>query len=133
MAARRRDALRAEILSKGVKDGCFVQHYDTDAMDAALLQIPQTGFVDYDSEVMLATVSRIEQELLDEGFVRRYVTDGGDGIKGKEGAFLMCTFWLVEQYARGGRPDDARVLMDKLLGVGQRPRTVRRGVRPEVR
>ena len=115
---RHRDNLRAEILSKGVKDGCFVQHYDTDAMDAALLQIPQTGFIAYDSDIMLATVSRIEQELLDGGFVRRYVTDGGDGIAGAEGAFLMCTFWLVEQYARSGRPDDARVLMDKLLAAG---------------
>ena len=115
---RHRDDLRAEILAKGVKDGCFVQHYDTDAMDAALLQIPQTGFVAYDSDVMLATVGRIERELLDDGFVRRYVTDGSDGLSGEEGAFLMCTFWLVEQYARSGRRDEARVLMDRLLGVG---------------
>ena len=114
-----REALRKEILSKGVKNGSFVQHYETTAVDASALQIPQTGFVAYDSDVMLATVDRIEKELMEEGgFVRRYVADGSDGFDSQEGAFLMCTFWLVEQYARSGRPEDARVLMDKLLGVG---------------
>jgi len=114
-----RDALREEILSKGVKDGYFVQHYDTTAVDASALQIPQTGFVAYDSEVMLATVDRIEHQLMDDsGFVRRYIADGSDGFDSQEGEFLMCTFWLVEQYARSGRSEDARVLMDKLIGVG---------------
>lgn len=115
---RHRSRLRSEILQRGVRDGAFVQHYDTDAVDAALLQIPQTGFVAPDSEVMLATVARIEAELLDPyGFVRRYVTDGSDGVRGGEGAFLMCTFWLVEQYAGSGRRAEASALLDRLLGV----------------
>ncbi|HEX2857311.1 MAG TPA: glycoside hydrolase family 15 protein [Propionibacteriaceae bacterium] len=114
-----RDALREEIMSKGVKDGYFVQHYDTLAVDASALQIPQTGFIAYDSDIMLATVDRIEKELMTEqGFVRRYVADGSDGFSSQEGAFLMCTFWLVEQYARSGRPEDGKLLMDKLMTAG---------------
>ena len=113
-----RDELADEIRRRGVRDGAFVQHYDTSAVDAALLQIPQTGFVPADSPVMLATVARIESDLLDEnGFVRRYVTDGRDGVRGDEGSFLMCTFWLVEQYARSGRRDEAVRLMERLLTI----------------
>ncbi|GMA19464.1 hypothetical protein GCM10025862_14850 [Arsenicicoccus piscis] len=136
-----RDRLHDEIWARGVRDGSFVQHYDTDAVDAALLQIPQTGFVAADSDVMLATTARIEQTLVDRhGFVRRYLTEdavsgdgeasaagaGGagsratvtsDGLRGGEGTFLMCSFWLVEQYARSGRRADALALMDRLLAV----------------
>lgn len=113
-----RDELRAEILDRGVRDGSFVQHYDTDAVDAALLQIPQTGFVAHDCDIMLGTVARVEAELVDRhGFVRRYATDGSDGLAGSEGAFLMCTFWLVEQYARSGRGGEASALMSRLLDV----------------
>ncbi|WP_370891640.1 glycoside hydrolase family 15 protein [Janibacter sp. GXQ6167] len=116
--ARHRDRLHREIFQRGVRGGTFVQHYDTDAVDAALLQIPQTGFVAADSPVMLATVARIEDELMTkEGFVRRYLTDGSDGIAGGEGVFLMCTFWLAEQHARTGRRDEAIALMDRLLGL----------------
>lgn len=115
---RLRDRLHAEIWDRGVRDGAFVQHYDGDSVDAALLQIPQTGFVDAACEVMHETVARIEHELRDEhGFVRRYVTDGSDGVPGSEGAFLMCTFWLVEQYARSGRRPEAIALMDRLLSI----------------
>lgn len=115
---RARDVLADEIWSRGVRDGAFVQHYATTAVDAALLQIPQTGFVSADSEVMQATVARIEHDLVDEhGFVRRYLPDGVDGVAGDEGSFLMCTFWLVEQYARSGRRDEAVALMDRLLDL----------------
>lgn len=113
-----RDALRDEILHRGVHDGGFVQHYDTDAVDAALLQIPQTGFIAPDDPIMLRTVERIEHDLVDDhGFVQRYPTDGTDGLSGSEGSFLMCTFWLVEQYARSGRRDDAITLMERLLAI----------------
>lgn len=115
---RIRDDLREQIWAHGVRDGAFVQHDATDAVDAALLQIPQTGFVAADSGVMRATVARIEADLVDShGFVRRYVPDGSDGVSGSEGSFLMCTFWLVEQYARSGRRDEAAALMDRLLAL----------------
>lgn len=93
-------------------------HYDTDAVDAALLQVSQTGFVAADSDLVLATVALIEAELLDpDRFVRRYLTDGSDGLVGSEGAVLMRTFWLVEQYASSGRRDEATALMDRLLDI----------------
>ena len=113
-----RDELANEVRLNGVRDGAFVQHYGTDAVDAALLQIPQTRFVAADSPVMLATVARIEHDLIDRfGFVRRYATDGRDGVTGSEGSFIMCTFWLVEQYARSGRRHEAVELMDRLLAI----------------
>lgn len=116
-----RDRLRDEVERDGVRGGAFVQHAGTDAVDAALLQLPHTGFVAPNDPRMLATVARIEAELLDErGFVHRYRTDDAavaDGVAGGEGSFLLCTFWLVEQYARSGRAADARALMDRTLAV----------------
>lgn len=71
------------------------------------LQIPQTGFVAADSDVMKATASRIEARLIDrDGFVHRYVPDGDHGIRG-ESAFLMCSIRLVTQYAASDRVADA--------------------------
>lgn len=113
-----RDRLADEVRTHGIHDGAFVQHYGGDEVDAALLQIPHTGFVAADSDVMLATVARIEAELLDgHGFVRRYRTDGSDGLAGGEGSFLMCSFWLAQQYAASGRRGDAAVLLDRLLAL----------------
>ena len=113
-----RDRLRRETDERGVAaDGSFRQTYDADEVDASLLRIPHTGYCAYDDDRMLATVARIERELVDdEGFVHRYRTSG-DGLGGQESSFLICTFWLVEQYARSGRRDDASALMDKLLAV----------------
>ncbi len=113
-----RDRLKTEILSRASQIGYFPQHDDTAEVDASLLRIPQVGFVDYDHPLMLATVARIERDLIDQyGFVRRYRTTGIDGLPGDEGAFLMCTFWLVEQYARSGRADDGARLMEKALST----------------
>lgn len=111
-----RDRLRAEILERGVDaSGSFVQTYDNQEVDASLLQIPHTGFLPADDPHMLATVRRIEADLVDEhGWVRRYRTTGSDGLAGDEAPFVICTLWLVEQYARTGRVDDARALMDKV-------------------
>ncbi|MDQ4213442.1 glycoside hydrolase family 15 protein [Microbacterium capsulatum] len=110
-----RDGLRAEIDARGVRDGGFVQHDDTDEVDAALLLIPRTGFCAPDDERMLVTVERIEQTLMRDGLVLRYRTSSGvDGLSGAEHPFLACSFWLVEQYAATGRTDDARRLMTRL-------------------
>lgn len=117
---RIREQLRAEIERRGFDpdSGSFRQHYDTDAVDASLLQLPHTGFIAADDPKMLGTVARIERDLVDDhGFVRRYLPDGGDGMSGGEGSFVMCSFWLVTQYAASGRLDEARALMDKLVGL----------------
>lgn len=113
-----RDRMRAEIDERGVRDGHFVQHADTDEVDASLLLLPQVGYCRPDDPRMLATVERIEQTLVSDGLVYRYRPETGvDGLSGSEGAFLACSFWLVEQYSCTGRTDDAEELMDRLCGL----------------
>ncbi|WP_131104276.1 glycoside hydrolase family 15 protein [Ornithinimicrobium sufpigmenti] len=117
--AQLRDQLREEILAEGFDQdrNTFLQTYDGAEVDASLLQLPHTGFIDYDDERMLGTVAAIEQDLVDEhGLVHRYRTEAGmDGLEGEEYPFLICCFWLVEQYACSGRLDDARSLMAQLV------------------
>ncbi|AGF73062.1 glycoside hydrolase family 15 protein [Corynebacterium halotolerans] len=116
-----RETLREEILTHGFDEqlNSFTQTYDNNEVDASLLQLAQIRFVDYDDPRMLGTVERIEQQLLDrEGFVHRYRTQSGtDGLAGDEYPFLLCTFWLIEQYAHSGRLDDAREMMERALAV----------------
>lgn len=113
-----RDRMRDEIDTRGVVDGHFVQHYETDEVDASLLLLPQVGFCAPDDARMRATVARIEQTLMHDGLVHRYrTTTGVDGLSGTEGAFLACSFWLVEQYACTGRIDEAEALMQRLCGL----------------
>ncbi|PWH07357.1 glycoside hydrolase family 15 [Brachybacterium endophyticum] len=115
-----RDELREEILREGVgPDGAFTQTYGSGEVDASLLQISRTGFVPPEDPRMLATVRRIEQELMTEGgLVLRYRTQGQDGLSGSEHPFLACCFWLVEYYASAGRPEDARTLLERVLACG---------------
>ncbi len=115
-----RDRVEREILEKGIdpERGCFVQHYGTREVDASLLQLPQVGFCAPDDPTMLATVKAIEEDLLQDGLVLRYRTgSSSDGLPPGEHPFLACCFWLVEQYARSGREEDAEALMDRLLGL----------------
>jgi GH15 family glucan-1,4-alpha-glucosidase len=115
-----RDGLRTEILERGFDRelNSFTQVYDGTEVDASLLQLPQVGFLDYDDPMMLGTLERIEQHLLNpQGLLLRYRTgETDDGLEPGEHPFLACSFWLVEQYAHGGRPDDAARLMDQLVG-----------------
>ena len=118
-----RDRVRAEIEERGVgPDGAFRQTYGNEEVDASLLQIPHTGFCAYDDPRMLATVDRLEQDLVDDhGFLHRYrMTESGnmDGLEGGEAPFLICTFWLVEQYARTGRLEQAETLMAACVDAG---------------
>lgn len=115
-----RDSLRAEIMREGFNSstGSFAQTYGGTQTDAALLVIPQVGFLPYNDKHMSGTVARLEQELLTEGgLLLRYRTESGvDGLEPGEHPFLACSFWLVEQYARSGRRAEAKMLMDKLVG-----------------
>ncbi len=113
-----RDRARAEIDAHGVHEGgWFTQHFDTDEVDASLLLLPQVGFCAPDDPRMLATVARMEQTLMPHGWLLRYRTTGVDGLEGDEHPFLACSFWLVEQYARSGRRDEAVALMHRLTAV----------------
>lgn len=115
-----RDRLREEIMERGFNPelNSFTQTYSNDEVDASLLQLPHTGFVASDDPKMLGTVARIEEQLQDaHGLLHRYRTASGlDGLEGHEYPFLICTFWLVEQYADSGRTEDATALLDRLTG-----------------
>ncbi|GAB3519136.1 glycoside hydrolase family 15 protein [Arthrobacter monumenti] len=114
------DALRDEIMERGFNKelNSFTQAYGEPQTDASLLQIPQVGFLPFDDPHMLGTVAYMEQELLDDaGLLLRYRThDSEDGLAPGEHPFMACSFWLVEQYACSGRGDEARQLMDQLIG-----------------
>jgi GH15 family glucan-1,4-alpha-glucosidase len=92
----------------------FVQYYGGSELDAALLLIPQTGFLPPDDPRIAGTVAAIERELvLDGGLVLRYSKDAAD--PSREGAFIACSFWLADAYVMLGRLDDATALFEQLL------------------
>ncbi|CAA9243271.1 MAG: GH15 [uncultured Arthrobacter sp.] len=115
-----RDELHAEVMEHGYNEelNSFTQAYGETQLDAALLQLPQVGFLSYDDPRILGTVAALEEQLLTkQGLLLRYRTDeSDDGLEPGEHPFLACSFWLVGQYARSGRIDDARSLMDQLVG-----------------
>ncbi|WP_348651504.1 glycoside hydrolase family 15 protein [Paenarthrobacter nitroguajacolicus] len=116
-----RKRLRAEIMERGFNHDLysFTQSYGSVQSDASLLVLPQVGFLAYDDEHMLGTVKQMESELLTGGgLLLRYRTDTGvDGLEPGEHAFVACSFWLVEQYARTGRRNEAQRLMNQLVGM----------------
>ncbi len=119
---RLRDEIRQEIYEKGYDPdkNAFTQYYGTDALDASLLMIPHTGFLPATDPRMVGTIEAIERELLEDGFVLRYRTsDEGtvDGLHGREGAFLACSFWLADCLHLVGRKDDASALFERLLSL----------------
>jgi GH15 family glucan-1,4-alpha-glucosidase len=115
-----RDRVRDEVLTRGfdADRNTFVQHYDTDHVDASLLMLPLVGFIDARDPRMGGTIEAIEHDLMRDGLLLRYRTESGvDGLSGDEHPFLACSFWLVSAYARAGRLDDAHALFDRLVGL----------------
>ena len=117
-----RDEIHADVLAKGwnADRRAFTQSYGSDRLDASLLLMPVVGFLPVTDERMRATVDAIQRELVQDGLVLRYQTDGSgavDGLPGSEGVFLACSFWLVDDLARMGRVDEARALFERLLGL----------------
>jgi GH15 family glucan-1,4-alpha-glucosidase len=113
------EEVRADILEHGVDDrGVLRQHYETDALDASALLAALFGFLPADDPRLRATVDAIANELTDDGYVLRYHTDEtDDGLSGREGSFLICSFWLVSALAVVGETQRARDLMERLLRV----------------
>ncbi len=113
------EEIHADILANGLTAGGVLrQHYDTDALDASTLLAPIVGFLPGNDERMRASVLAIADELTEDGFVLRYRTDEtDDGLSGKEGSFLICSFWLVSALAIVGEEQRARDLMERLLRI----------------
>ncbi len=111
--------IKADILEHGVdKRGVLCQHYDTDSLDASTLLAAIFGFLPGDDPRLRASVLAIADELTEHGFVLRYRTDEtDDGLSGKEGTFVICSFWLVSALAVIGEMQRARDLMTRLAKV----------------
>src|SRR5436190_2537449 len=112
------EEIKADIVEHGVRDGVLRQHYETDALDASTLLAPLFGFLPGSDQRMRASVQAIARDLTEDGFVLRYRTgETDDGLSGKEGSFLICSFWLVSALAATGDIQSARDLMERLLSV----------------
>ena len=113
------DEIRADVLERGMSErGVLRQHYDTDALDASTLLAPIFGFFARDDERAHASVLAIADELTEDGFVLRYRTDEtDDGMSGKEGTFLICSYWLVSALSIVGEQQRARDLFERLMRI----------------
>ena len=110
--------IHADVCRRGfdARLGSFVQAYGGEQLDASLLLLPEVGFLPPDDARVRGTLRAIEERLLVDGFVMRYDTEHSqDGLPPGEGAFLACSFWLVDAYILQNRWADARALFDRLL------------------
>lgn len=117
---RVRDEIRTEVLDKGFdnQSNTFRAAYGSRLLDASLLLLAQTGFVEPRDPRFVGTVEAIENTLMLDGFVMRYNTHAvDDGLPPGEGAFLACSFWLADAYVSIGRHDDAARLFARLLAI----------------
>ena len=116
---RNRDLVHAEVCKKGFnrRMNSFVESYGSSRLDAALLRAVLVGFLPPDDPRIIGTVKAIEKKLMRQGFVERYQTNGEDGLKGSEGVFLPCSFWLVINLHLIGREAEARQMYERLLGL----------------
>jgi GH15 family glucan-1,4-alpha-glucosidase len=107
------------VVAHGISDrGVLRQHYETDSLDASTLLAGSFDFLPPGDERLRNTVLAIADELTEDGFVLRYKTDEtDDGLSGKEGTFLICSFWLVSALAIVGELQRARDLMERLLRI----------------
>jgi GH15 family glucan-1,4-alpha-glucosidase len=118
--AELRDRIHADVCQRGFSPGrnSFVQYYDGEALDGALLLMPLVGFLPVSDPRVVGTVEAIRRELMSDGLVRRYETDANvDGLKGGEGAFLACTFWLADNLAMLGQSEEAQAVFERLLSL----------------
>jgi alpha,alpha-trehalase len=116
-----RDEIRAAVLERGwsEKRGAFAQSFDSDELDAAQLLMPILGFLPATDDRMQSTIEAIAADLAEDGLMRRYRTDEGqgvDGLSGGEGTFVICSFWLVSCLAKAGEVERAENLFDSLVG-----------------
>lgn len=111
-----RDAIRSAVLSEGWSEerGAFVQSFGSKELDASVLLMPLVDFLPATDPRMEATIDAIARDLTEDGLVLRYRSH--DGLKGDEGTFVICSFWLVSCLAMAGRVDEAESLFDRVAG-----------------
>jgi GH15 family glucan-1,4-alpha-glucosidase len=111
-----RDELRRYLLEDACVDGWFPQAVGMTATDASTLLVPASGLLPSDHPAVLRTVEMVSQNLgRGNGLLRRYLAD--DGLAGGEGAFLLCSFWLLDVLTHARRLDEAEALLEHLLGL----------------
>ena len=106
--------VQKDILNHGFNKelNSFVQSYDSDTIDASNLRIPLLEFLPFDDPRIQGTINKVQEQLTENCFVYRYLMD--DGLPGKEGAFSLCTFWLIDNLAMSGRVDEACELYENM-------------------
>jgi alpha,alpha-trehalase len=117
--AAERDRVREAVLTRGwsEKRGAFAQAFDSDELDASALLMPIVGFLPASDERMRATIEAVATDLTEGGLVLRYLNAPGlnaDGLRGEEGTFAICSFWLVQCLALAGEVERAEQLFDRL-------------------
>ena len=113
-----RDRIYEQIMAQGWHEGrqAFVQHSETDVLDASLLLMPLMGFVAPRDPMWSSTLTAMDDELVSDSLVYRYNPSASpDGLRGSEGTFTICSFWYVDALARSGRLDDARLTFEKMM------------------
>lgn len=117
---KNRDMIHKEVLEKGFdrKRNTFVQAYGSSSLDASCLRLPMVGFLPPDDPRIIGTIDAIQKGLTKDGLVQRYDTETtDDGLSGKEGAFLACSFWLATDLYLIGRKQEAKQFFDELVGL----------------
>ncbi|WP_030204967.1 glycoside hydrolase family 15 protein [Streptomyces bikiniensis] len=117
-----RDEIHAQVCDRAYDPvrNTFTQSYGSQELDAATLLIPQVGFLPPDDPRVVGTVDAVMAELMHDGYVRRYSAESTalDGLPGQEGTFLVCSFWLADALRMTGRSEEARVLFERLVALG---------------
>jgi GH15 family glucan-1,4-alpha-glucosidase len=116
-----RDRIYQQIMERGwnSKRDAFVQHYNTDVLDASNLMMPLVGFISPFDPMWISTLNATDQELVSDSLVYRYDPSASpDGLRGHEGTFSICTYWYVDALARSGRLHDARQVFAKMATYG---------------
>ena len=117
---RIRNEIHADVCDRGFNTDvqAFTQSYGSTALDASVLMMALVGFLPGTDPRIVSTVDAIQRDLTEDGLVLRYSTDlSDDGLPGKEGAFLACSFWLVDNLVLTGRREQGRAVFDRLCGL----------------
>ncbi|TLQ46723.1 glycoside hydrolase family 15 protein [Streptomyces marianii] len=114
-----RDAVHREVCDRGfdAERNTFTQYYGSEELDASALLIPRVGFLPPDDPRVVGTVDAVRAGLGRNGLINRYSTKGPsvDGLPGREGTFLVCSFWMVDALRATGRVEEAKDLFERLL------------------